>query len=321
MTTVLPNYIAAYNSGILSKKVQESLQMLEKCDICPRQCSVHRLKNEEGFCRTGRFAIVCSLFAHHGEEPPVSGENGSGTIFFARCNMHCLYCQNYQFSQEEEGRAMNAQELADGMLSLQKEGCHNINLVTPTHVMPQILEALLLAVKHGLKIPLVYNTSGYERPEIIRFLDGIVDVYLADLRYMDASAGEKFSNAADYPSFNQASLKEMHRQAGIAVFDKNNLIRKGLIIRHLVLPENLSGTKKALDFIAGELSKETYVSLMSQYFPAHEAHRCPPLDRRLYLEEFVQAADLLKSFGLDNGWIQESGGLQRFAGIHIKRNV
>ncbi|MFA5038770.1 MAG: radical SAM protein [Candidatus Omnitrophota bacterium] len=321
MTTDLPNYIEAFKTGRLAQKAEDSRRMLESCRICPRQCGVNRLKDELGFCRTGRHAIVCSFFAHHGEEPPVSGEKGSGTIFFARCNMRCLYCQNHQFSQEEEGRVLSPEELADCMLSLQNEGCHNINLVTPTHVMPQILEALLLAASRGLNIPIVYNSSGYERKDIIAFLDGIVDIYLADLRYMDADAAEKFSCARDYPGHNQEALKEMRRQARKTVFNDQGIIQKGLIIRHLVLPENISGTQKALAFISAELSPETYVSLMSQYFPAYKAFEHPPLDRRLYLEEFVEAARLLKEYGLENGWVQESGGLGRFAGTHIKRNV
>ncbi len=316
-----PSYIDAYKQGVLAQRSGEALRMLERCMICPRKCGANRLRDEQGFCRTGRLAVTCSYFAHHGEEPPISGEHGSGTIFFSRCNLRCLYCQNYQFSQKDEGRPMEARELADVMLCLQKEGCHNINVVTPTHVMPQILEALLLAVADGLNVPIVYNTSGYELPETLKILEGIVDIYLPDMRYSNEEAARVFSGAADYPTLNREAIKEMHRQVGAAIFNNDGSIRKGMIIRHLVLPEDISGTEEILRFIAEEISCETYVSLMSQYFPVYLADKHPPLDRRLRLEEFEEAAACLKKFGLTNGWIQESGGLQRFAGTHIKRNT
>jgi putative pyruvate formate lyase activating enzyme len=316
-----PSYIDAYKQGVLAQKSRETLQMLEHCMICPRKCGTNRLRDEQGFCRTGRLAVTCSYFAHYGEEPPISGEHGSGTIFFSRCNLQCLYCQNYQFSQKDEGKPMEARELADCMLSLQKEGCHNINVVTPTHVMPQILEALLLAVGDGLNIPIVYNTSGYELTETLKILEGIVDIYLPDMRYSTEEPARLFSNAADYPRVNREAIKEMHRQVGGAVFNDDGTIRRGMIIRHLVLPQDASGTEETLRFIAEEISRETYVSLMSQYFPAYLADKHPPLDRRLHLEEFEEAVACLKRFGLDNGWIQEAGGLQRFAGTHIKRNT
>ncbi len=316
-----PSYIAAYKEGALAQKTREALQMLEHCTICPRQCGSNRLRGEMGFCRTGRLAVICSYFAHHGEEPPISGERGSGTIFFSGCNLGCLYCQNYQFSQKDEGRPMEARELADCMLSLQKEGCHNINLVTPTHVMPQILEALLLAVGGGLNIPIVYNTSGYERAETLKILEGIVDIYLPDMRYANEEPARLYSHASDYPGVNRTAVKEMHRQVGVAVFDDEGIIHRGMIVRHLVLPQDAGGTEDILRFIAEEISRKTYISLMSQYFPAYLANQHPPLDRRLRLEEFEYAVACLKKFGLDNGWVQEAGGLQRFAGIHIKRNT
>ncbi|MDD5018858.1 MAG: radical SAM protein [Candidatus Omnitrophica bacterium] len=316
-----PSYIDAYKKGVLEQRSADALRRLENCMICPRRCGCNRLRNEMGYCRTGRHPIVCSFFSHYGEEPPISGERGSGAIFFSRCNLGCLYCQNYQFSQKEEGRPMSSRELADCMLSLQKEGCHNINLVTPTHVMPQILEALVLAAADGLKIPLVYNSSGYELKSTLELLEGIADIYLADMRYARSDSARTYSNAADYPQVNREAVKEMFRQVGVARFDNEGIIRKGLIIRHLVLPEDTGGTEAILRFIAEEISPQTYVSLMSQYFPAYLAHQHPPLDRHLRLEEFEQAIAYLKKFGLDNGWIQESGGLQRFAGTHIKRNV
>lgn len=321
MNTALPNYIEAFNSGLLSKKAAQAQKMLECCQICPRRCKVNRTDGGKGRCRTARKAIVYSFFAHHGEEPAISGENGSGAIFFGRCNMECIYCQNYSFSQEEEGREMETEEIASCMLSLQEEGCHNINLITPTHVMPQILQALLTAAQKGLRIPIVYNTSGYELKEMVAFLDGLVDIYLTDLRYADSECAGLYSGASDYPEHNREAIKEMHRQTGKAVFDENGVMLKGVIVRHLVLPEDKSGTRKALEFLANEVSKDTYISLMSQYFPAHKALGKPPLDRKPFLEEFRNAVEILEELGLSKGWVQESGGLERFAGTNIKRNV
>ncbi|MBI5872902.1 MAG: radical SAM protein [Candidatus Omnitrophica bacterium] len=316
-----PSYIDAFNTGALAQRVEAALALLGSCSICPKKCGVNRLKNEQGFCRTGRNAIVCSYFAHHGEEPAISGTEGSGTIFFSRCNLKCVYCQNYDFSQLEEGREVSARELAGYMLELQKLGCHNINFVTPTHVIPQILEALILAVKDGLNVPLVYNTSGYELPEVIKMLDGIIDIYMPDMRYADKAYAAKYSAAPDYPKFNQNAVKEMFRQVGSGQFDKNGVIQHGLIIRHLVLPQNLAGTNEIFAFIAKELSPQISISLMSQYHPCFEAKNYPPLDRRVTLEEYEDAISLLKKYGLENGWVQESHGLERFAGTNIKRNI
>jgi putative pyruvate formate lyase activating enzyme len=255
---------------------------------------------------------------HHGEEPPISGKNGSGTIFFSNCNMACIYCQNYEFSQAGQGREVDFIELAEVMLQLQDMGCHNINLVTPTHVMPQILKALSIAVPKGLKIPLVYNTGGYELVDIIKLLDNIVDIYLPDMRYADNDMATKYSAAANYPGYNQEALKEMYRQVGIADIDNAGIIKKGLIIRHLVLPNNTSGTDRVMKFIAQELSQDIYISLMSQYFPCYKAGRVKELARRITPEEYEDAKKTMQKYGLNNGWIQESGGLERFAGVNIK---
>jgi putative pyruvate formate lyase activating enzyme len=252
-----PSYLEAYANGNLERIIETTFKMLESCCICPRKCKVDRLKDNKGYCKTGLKPEVYSFIAHHGEEPPISGEKGSGTIFFSHCNMHCVYCQNYEFSQTGEGRAVDFEELADIMLELQQMGCHNINFVTPTHVMPQILKALKLAVPKGLKIPLLYNTGGYESAEIIKLLDGIVDIYLPDMRYGDADAAQKYSDASDYPKYNQESLKEMHRQVGVAEIDGEGIIKRGVIIRHLVLPDNISGTDKIMRFIAEELSEHS----------------------------------------------------------------
>lgn len=316
-----PVYLEAYRNGNLQKNISKAFKLLESCSICPRKCRVNRLNNEKGFCKTGLLPKVCSFLAHHGEEPPVSGASGSGTIFFSYCNMHCVYCQNYQFSQEGEGREATFQELAGYMLQLQNLGCHNINLVTPTHVMPQILKALEIAISQGLKVPLVYNTGGYELAEIIKLLDGIVDVYLPDMRYAHNAMAVKYSAAADYPQYNQASLKEMQRQVGVAQLDNQGIIKRGLIIRHLVLPDNISGTGQIMKFIAEELSTETYISLMSQYLPCYQAGEFKEILRRITYAEYRQAEEDMHKYGLYNGWVQESGGLERFAGTNIKPNI
>ena len=256
--------------------------------------------------------------AHHGEEPPISGTCGSGAIFFSHCNLGCVYCQNYEFSQLGKGREYTFSELAQVMLKLQSQGCHNINLVTPTHVLPQILKSLELAIAGGLKIPLVYNTSGYELAQVIKSLAGIVDIYLADSRYADSLVAKKLSKAPDYAKYNQAALVEMHRQVGVAEFSDDGLIKRGLIIRHLVLPNRSSGTEKIMKFIAGELSEDTYISLMSQYLPYHLASGYPKINRRLKKEEYQEAKEILERYHLLNGWIQESYGAERFAGVNIK---
>jgi len=257
--------------------------------------------------------------AHHGEEPPISGSKGSGTIFFSRCNMACVYCQNYEFSQKnKQGGGVSNLELAKIMLKLQDMGCHNINLVSPTHVMPQILQALKIAIETGLKLPLVYNSGGYELPEMIKLLDGIIDIYLPDMRYADFAMSLEFSRAADYPKYNQASVKEMYRQVGLAQMNDLGLIEKGLIVRHLVLPANISGTEKIMEFIAKEVSVDTYISLMSQYTPYFKARDYPKLNRKLSFQEYKTAQGYMDKYKLHNGWTQDSGGLERFAGVNIK---
>jgi putative pyruvate formate lyase activating enzyme len=255
---------------------------------------------------------------HQGEEPPVSGTRGSGTIFFSNCNMGCIYCQNYEFSQLGQGREVSIVDLANFMLELQKMGCHNINLVTPTHILPQILSALKIAISGGLKIPLVYNCGGYELPEIIKLLEGIVDIYLADMRYGNSEMALKYSAAPDYPKYNQAALKEMRRQISSDEIDSEGIMRRGLIIRHLVLPENASGTEMVMRFIAEELSSGTLISLMSQYLPYYKAKEDKRVCRRLKLKEYERAEEIMHSCGLVNGWVQDSFGLERFAGVNIK---
>ncbi len=313
-----PRYLDAYKSGRLKKIADELFLSLESCAICPRRCQVNRLDNRLGFCKTGSLPRIFSFMPHYGEEPPISGTSGSGTIFFSHCNMGCVYCQNYEFSQMGKGREYSFSELAQIMLKLQDQGCHNINLVTPTHVLPQILKSLELAAAAGLRIPLVYNTSGYELSGVIKFLDGIVDIYLADSRYGDNRLAKRLSKAADYVECNQEALLEMHRQVKPAQFNEDGLIKKGLIIRHLVLPNQSAHTEAIMKFIAQELSEDTYISLMSQYLPYHLAGGYPEIDRRLKKEEYREAKKILKKYNLFNGWIQESYGAERFAGVNIK---
>lgn len=316
-----PTYLESYHNGNLLKLIEKTSKLLESCVICPRKCKVNRLRGEKGFCKTASLPKVFSYTQHHGEEPPISGQNGSGTIFFSNCNMRCCYCQNYKFSQSGLGREIQIEELADYMLRLQDMKCHNINFVTPTHILPQILKALYIAIPKGLKIPLCYNTGGYELPEIITLLDGIIDIYLPDMRYSDNESAIKYSSAPDYPLYNQKSLKEMHRQVGIAQIDENGIIKRGMIIRHLVLPNRISGTEKIMEFIAEEISKETYISLMSQYFPCHKVKKTDLISRRITIEEYKEAQEIMHKYGLHNGWIQEPDGLEKFAGINMKQNL
>ena len=265
--------------------------------------------------------MIYSFIPHHGEEPPISGTAGSGTIFFSGCNLHCLYCQNYEFSQLKQGREVEPEELALIMLKIQEEGVHNLNFVTPTHILPQILKALLLAIPKGLKIPLIYNTSGYELVSMIKMLEGIIDIYLPDMRYADSELAKNYSDALDYPKYNQTAVKEMQRQVGSAQFDASGIITRGLIIRHLVLPENISGTENIMRFIKEEISQDTYISLMSQYLPYYRASEFKEISRRLKNQEYQEAKDILQKYGLTNGWVQDSFGQERFAGVNIKQSL
>ncbi|MFC1646285.1 radical SAM protein [Candidatus Omnitrophota bacterium] len=316
-----PSYLKSYNDSTLKTKIEKAYKLLESCTICPRKCKVNRINNEKGFCRVGLKPVICSFMPHHGEEPPISGSRGSGTIFLSFCNLKCQYCQNYSFSQNGEGEEVSLEKLSELMLYLQNSNCHNINFVTPTHVMPQILKALYMAIEKGLNIPIVYNTSGYELPEMIKILDSIVDIYLVDMRYADNQHSEKYSKASNYPYYNQEAVKEMYMQVGDAEIDKEGIMKKGLLVRHLVLPNNISGTEKIMQFLSKEISKKTSISIMSQYSPYYQAYKYPELSRRITKEEYQAAIDCLSKYGLENGWIQDSRGLERFAGVNIKKNI
>lgn len=292
---------------------------LKNCRICPRKCGVDRTSGKTGYCRAGAKASVYSHIAHQGEEPPISGSKGSGTIFFSRCNMKCVYCQNYRFSQLDEGREVTTGELADMMLSLEKRGCHNINLVSPTHYLPQILSALEMALEKGLSIPIVYNTSGYELKETIKAIDGAVDIYLPDMRYSDNAMAKKYSDAPDYVDRNREAVLEMYRQTGDLVVDASGIAKKGMIIRLLALPKNVSGTIKTLGFIKDNLSKNMYLSIMSQYYPTFKSYSYPEISRSVGKGEYANVVDEARILGLNNGWVQDAPKDfdQKFFGTNI----
>jgi putative pyruvate formate lyase activating enzyme len=271
MAPVLPSYVTAFENGGLAARSETARRMLQSCDLCPRRCGVDRLAGQTGVCRNGAQAWVSSYNPHFGEEQPLVGEHGSGTIFFAHCNLLCIFCQNYEISQEGCGREVSAEQLAAMMLELQRAGCHNINFVTPTHVAAQILEALLLAVPAGLRVPLVYNTGGYDRVSTLKLLDGIVDIYMPDFKFWDPELAHRACNARDYPQVARTAVLEMHRQVGNLQIDSGGIARRGLLIRHLVLPRGAAGTREVMRFVAQRLSPDTYVNVMGQYRPCGRA--------------------------------------------------
>lgn len=293
-----PSYLKTYRSGQLAAKIKESYERLGACNICPHHCGVNRLKEETGFCRSGSQAVISSYSPHFGEEKPLVGTNGSGTIFFTFCNMKCVYCQNYEISWLGIGRRVTSGELAAIMLELQnKYYCHNINLVSPTHFVPQILAALDPAIEQGIKIPLVYNCGGYEDLKTLKLLDGIIDIYMPDLKYDDPEIAQKYSGVKDYPQFARLAIREMHRQVGDLILDERGIALRGLIVRHLVLPGRLAGTKGCMKFLA-TISPDTFINIMSQYRPENRAHEFPPLNRHITQEEYREALDLAHHYGL-----------------------
>jgi putative pyruvate formate lyase activating enzyme len=304
-----PSYIDLYRTGELEKRSGLLQRRLLHCDICPRKCSINRTESNQGFCRSGRLASISSYCDHHGEEPALSGSKGSGTIFFNSCNLKCTYCQNFQISQGTESR--NAELESDGlariMLHLQDTlGCHNINLVSPSHFVPQIVEATLHAVRLGLKIPLVYNTNAYDSVETLKMLDGIVDIYLPDIKYASDKWAFRFSGANDYVSTSRQAISEMFRQVGDLVIDENGLAQRGLIVRHLILPNEIAGSEDSLKWLAQKVSRDTTVSIMAQYYPSHLAVYDPLLSRKISSKEYNQVVTLIEELGLENGWLQET---------------
>jgi putative pyruvate formate lyase activating enzyme len=288
MSSEPPAYLAL-GRKTLSAKAAQAAAKLHCCTLCPRNCRVDRTGGDTGYCRSGSRAKVASYNAHYGEEACLVGSHGSGTIFFSHCNLLCNFCQNFDISHEGEGWEVDDRQLADMMLDLQEGGCQNINLVTPSHVIPQILNALVLAAGDGLRIPLVYNSSAYDKVASLRLLEGVVDIYMPDFKFWDAVIAERACHAADYPEIARAALTEMHRQVGDLVIDDDGLARRGLLVRHLVLPEGLAGTKKIMHFIATRISPDTYVNIMAQYRPCGRAGEIPALSRRVSAREYAQA--------------------------------
>jgi putative pyruvate formate lyase activating enzyme len=302
MKAIAPSFEAAYlrllPGGELARRVAEAYLHLEACDVCARQCLVDRRDGELGTCRTGERAMVSSYGPHLGEEDPLRGWRGSGTIFFARCNLKCQYCQNHDISQEGSGDEVEPEELAAIMLQLQVMGCHNINLVSPSHVVPQIMAAVLIAAQAGLRLPLVYNTGGYDSMAMLGLLDGIVDIYMPDMKYADADIGERYSKVPNYPEVNQAVLREMYRQVGDLKIAADGLATRGLLVRHLVLPGDLAGTAEVVRFLAGQISPNTYLNVMDQYRPAYRASRYRELDRRITGQEYQAVVKMALDAGL-----------------------
>ncbi len=296
-----PSYLKLFASGELEKRAAAALEILKCCSLCPRECGIDRTAGEKGFCGTGRRSRIASYSLHFGEEAPLVGSGGSGTIFFGGCNLGCVFCQNYDISQNESaGIKAEPDELAGVMLSLQKKGAENINFVTPSHVVPQILESLVIAARHGLNLPLVYNTGSYDRVETLKLLDGIVDIYMPDVKIAPGeTAGKYLRGAGDYPQRAKAAVLEMHRQVGDLALNGRGLAEKGLIIRHLVMPGDLAGTEEWLKFISEKVSKRSYVNIMDQYRPCGEAGGYPELDRSITVREYAIALSLARGFGLD----------------------
>lgn len=265
-----PAYLALHRSGELDGRVVAALRHLEACSACPRNCRTRRGAGETGFCRTGRYARVASAGAHFGEEDCLRGSRGSGTIFFSLCNLHCVFCQNWDISQRASGHEASADEIADIMLGLQSRGCHNVNFVTPEHVVPQVIEAIAAAVERGLHVPIVYNTSAYDSVDSLRLLDGIVDIYMPDFKFWRSDTSERLCHAADYPQYACSALREMHRQVGVLKFDHHGVARRGVLVRHLVMPGQLEQSREIFRFLADEVSPDTFVNIMGQYHPDNE---------------------------------------------------
>jgi len=296
-----PGYIALHRNGELRKRSEALWEMLGDCRLCPRECKVNRLDGETGFCNATSKLKVASFHAHFGEERPLVGVGGSGTIFLSHCNLGCVFCQNWDISHGGAGSDCEVDHMAGMMLQLQEEGCHNINIVTPTHFSPHVVQALDRATSMGLRLPLVYNTCGWERADILNQLDGIVDIYLADFKYVDAFNSSTYSSdATDYPSVTKAALIEMNRQVGIALAKSNGVIYRGLMIRHLVMPKNVSGSMEAMEWIANHLPLQTFVNIMIQYRPAYRAHLFPEIDQYVPVKEYSEIVAHARELGLEN---------------------
>ena len=289
-----------------TEKIEMANTLLFDCRCCPLMCHVNRAGGQKGACGAGSEPVVASADAHFGEEPPISGKMGSGTIFFAYCPMRCVYCQNYPFSQLGQGRIKGIQDLASIIITLQEKGCHNINLVTPTHFVPQIILSIREAIDRGLKIPILYNTSSFDSMEALLLMEGIVDIYLADMRYNDPALSDRYSGQKGYPEVSRIAVKEMYRQVGDLKLDQNGIAIKGLVVRHLVLPNRIAGSREIFEFISRNVSRKVSISLMSQYYPAYQATDYPELNRRITCQEYEDALQCLEEFGFIEGWTQKN---------------
>lgn len=293
-----PVYIQTFKAGLFPEKIENAIQMLEKCHLCPRNCGVNRLEGERGVCKAGYLPEISSYSPHFGEERPLVGFHGSGTIFMTHCNLRCLFCQNYSISHLGEGQEVSFERLAKMMVELQKTGCHNINFVTPTHYVPQILKALVIAIEKGLSVPLVYNSGGYDSVETLKLLDGVFDIYMPDFKYNNSGVAQTYSQAPDYPQAARLAFKEMHGQVGDLIIDERGIALRGLLVRHLVLPQESSGTKEVMRFLASEISKNTYVNIMNQYYPCGSIDPKSPLSRGVTINEFNEAIEAAKKEGI-----------------------
>jgi len=295
-----PAYLRLHRSGELEERAREALAGLRDCTACPRACGTDRLAGQRGTCKTGRLARVASYGPHFGEEDCLRGWNGSGTIFFAQCNLRCVFCQNHEISQVSAGPEVTASQLAAIMLELQSEGCHNLNFVTPSHVVPQILEALVIAVANGLRLPLVYNTSAYDSPATLRLLDGVIDIYMPDFKVWEAAQALRYLLARDYPAVARQAIQEMHRQVGDLKFDEHGLAKRGLLVRHLVMPNNVAGTQQIMRWLADSVSPSTYLNVMEQYRPDNKvtADRFPEIYRPVTRQEYAEALSAAQAAGL-----------------------
>lgn len=293
-----PSYLKLAKSGELKARAEAAVKMLQDCKLCPHLCGINRAQGEKGFCRAGEFAVVESVNPHFGEEEVLVGRHGSGTIFFGHCNLKCVFCQNYKLSQKDHGFGISLEELASAMLQLQDLGCHNINFVSPTHFAAQIIQAVAIAAEKGLHIPLVYNTGGYDTLETLELLDGIIDIYMPDIKFIDEEAAVKYLRVKGYPKAVKTAIKEMHRQVGDLKLDEDGLAYRGLLVRHLVMPGGLAGTEEIMCFLAEEISPYTYVNIMRQYYPAHLAENYPELNRRITRQEYAAAVRAAEDAGL-----------------------
>lgn len=305
----VPSYLKLHQTGELHARVEALEAMLRACNICPHDCGNNRLKDEIARCYAGYLPIVSSYTSHFGEEPALVGTHGVGNIFFGNCNLRCVYCQNYLISQnykEEKKNEVSFERLAEMMLELQQKGCHEIGFVSPTHFVPQIVKSVEIAARQGLSIPLIYNTNAYDSVEVLQLLDGIIDIYLPDLKYSDDDMGYQYSKIKEYPRHARAAIQEMHRQVGSElIVGEDGLVKRGLIIRHLVLPNDIAGSKDALKWVSTELGQHTTMSIMSQYFPTHRALTMPLVDRKIRQSEYEKVLALLDTFEMESGWAQE----------------